>query len=81
MQYTVRNVPAHIDQALRQAAREQHKSLNQVAVEALRRGLGLSPAGPVRVRDLSDIAGSWQEDPVIDEILAEQRRIDPEMWK
>lgn len=81
MQYTVRNIPVQVDQALRQAAHEQHKSLNQIAVETLQRGLGLSAAGPMRVRDLSDIAGSWQEDPVIDEVLAEQRRVDPEMWE
>lgn len=36
---------------------------------------------PKKYRDLSDIAGTWVEDPEFDAILAEQRRIDPELWK
>lgn len=32
-------------------------------------------------RDLSDLAGSWEEDPETDAVLEEQRRIDPEDWK
>jgi hypothetical protein len=36
------------------------------------------PAGaPVKYRDLSDIVGTWVEDPVVDAALAEQRRIEP----
>lgn len=79
MQYTLRNVPRHVDRALRETAREQHKSLNQVAIEVLARGLGLA-GEPVKQRDLSDVAGSWVHDPEIEKALAEQRRIDPELW-
>jgi len=39
MQYTIRNVPKTLDEALRRAAREQDKSLNEVAIEALARGI------------------------------------------
>ncbi len=80
MQYTLRNIPADLDQALRQAAHKQRKSLNQVAVEALRRSTGTAE-GPRQRRDLADIAGTWVEDPRIDEALEDQRRIDPEMWE
>jgi len=80
MQYTIRNVPDYLDAALRAAAREQRKSLNDVAVEALARGAGLS--GPrSRQRDLRDIAGSWRNDPAFDSALAAQDTIDEEMWR
>ncbi len=78
-QYTLRNVPEEVDRSLRRAAREAGKSLNQTAVEVLRRGLGVAEQ-PERRRDLSDIAGSWREDPETLAALEDQRRIDPEAW-
>lgn len=80
MQYTIRNVPDYLDNVLRDAAREQHKSLNEVMVEALARGAGVADRR-VRQRDLSDIVGTWQEDPVFDSAVADQRRIDEDMWR
>jgi hypothetical protein len=80
MQYTLRNVPPYLDEALRQRARERGKSLNEVTLEALLTSLGLA-GEPVKHRDLGDIAGTWISDPEIDEALADQRRIDPEMWR
>ncbi len=71
MQYTVRNVPKRLDAALRRAAGEQGKSLNQVTIEALTRGVGVN-GEPTRQRDLSDIAGSWREDPVFNSAVADQ---------
>jgi hypothetical protein len=80
MQYTLRNVPPHLDRALRRRAREQQKSLNEVALDALLAGAGLA-AKRVRRRDLRDLVGSWVEDPETEAALAEQRRIDPELWR
>lgn len=80
MQYTLRNIPPHLDAALRRAAREQDKSLNEVAIEALSRALGLA-GEPIKHRDLSDLAGTWTPDPSMEEALAEQRRVDPELWR
>lgn len=80
MQYTIRNVPDYLDFALRESAREQGKSLNEVAVEALARGFGLGEPR-VRQRDLSDIAGSWKRDPAFDRAVAAQDTIDEEMWR
>lgn len=77
-QYTLRNVPAEVDQALRRAAREQGKSLNQVAVETLRQAVGVEPG---KRRDLSDLVGSWKDDPETAAALEDQRRIDPELWR
>lgn len=79
MQYTIRNVPTPLDAALRRSAREQGKSLNEIAVEALARGAGLSERLPQR--DLSDIAGTWRKDAAFDNALAAQDTIDEELWR
>jgi len=55
MQYTIRNIPELLDAVLRRTAREKGKSLNDVAIEILARGAGLSEQRS-RQRDLSDIA-------------------------
>jgi len=80
MQYTIRNIPDRLDAALRRSAREQGKSLNEVAIEALARGAGLTERR-CRQRDLSDIARTWHKDPAFDRALAEQDAIDAELWR
>lgn len=80
MQYTIRNIPAHIDRALRERSSREGKSLNEVATHALARGLDLE-GEPVRRRDLTAIAGSWVRDREVDRALDEQRAIDPDLWK
>jgi hypothetical protein len=80
MQYTIRNVPVTLDDALRRAAREQNKSLNEVAIEALARGAGVTGERG-RQRDLSDITGTWRKDSSFERALAAQDTIDEEMWR
>ena len=80
MQYTIRNISAVIDRALRERAKHEGKSLNEVATEALARGLDLE-GQPVRRRDLSEIAGSWVRDREVERALDEQRKIDPDLWR
>jgi plasmid stability protein len=80
MQYTLRNVPRHLDETLRRRARAEGRSLNDVAMEALARGAGLGEE-KVRYRDLSGIAGTWVEDPECERVLAEQDRVDEDLWK
>lgn len=80
MQYTIRNIPDFLDAALRRSARERGRSLNEIAIEALARGAGLAELR-YRRRDLSDIAGSWREDPAFDRAQADQDIVDPELWR
>ena len=80
MQYTIRKVPGRLDAALRQRAREQGKSLNEVAIEALARGAGIS-GQRVRQRDLRDVAGTWRKDRAFERALAAQDSIDEELWR
>ena len=79
MQYTIRNVPETVDSALRKAAQTQGKSLNEIAIEALARGAGLTGEA-LRQRDLADVAGTWREDPAFDSAIAAQDTIDEEIW-
>jgi hypothetical protein len=79
VQYTVRGIPREVDAALRRKARKKGTSLNKVLVEALSSAEGV---GPIRRRKLSDLGGKlWIDDPEFEKILAEQRVIDPELWK
>jgi plasmid stability protein len=80
MQYTIRNVPDALDEALRRAARVQGKSLNEITIEALARGAGITGESR-RQRDLSDITGTWRKDAAFESALAAQDTIDEEMWK
>jgi hypothetical protein len=80
MQYTIRGIPESIDAAVRERAKAEGKSLNEVAVEALADGLGLGEGDLVR-RDLSDVAGTWKRDSAIEAALADQDRVDEDLWR
>ena len=79
-QYTIRKVPPHIDEALRTRAKRDNRSLNQVALEALERGLGLQGIA-IRNHDLDALAGTWVADPEFDRAIAEMDKVDPEIWR
>ena len=80
MQYTIRKISDSLDAILRRWAREQGKSLNEVAIEAMARGAGLT-GRPVRQRDLHDIAGTWREDRAFARARAAHEAIDAELWR
>ena len=79
IQYTIRNLPRLLDEKLRARSKELDQSLNEVAVEALKRGVGLSEE-PIVSHDLDPLAGSWKDDPVCEEALRLQDTIDDELW-
>jgi hypothetical protein len=80
MQYTIRGIPAAVNSAIRRRARAEGKSLNEVVVEALTEGIGLVEA-PRKRRDLGHIAGTWNADPTVEAALAEQDRVDEDLWR
>ena len=69
-----------MDQAARSRARQEGKSLNAVAMEALARGLDLDVKAP-EYTDLDFLIGSWQEDPAFDDAIAEFNQVDEEAWQ
>jgi len=80
LQYTIRNIPQAIDRALRQKANRYQKSLNEVVLEVLAKGVGVE--NELRIHhDLDHFFGSWVEDKVMDEVLVAQRQIDKSIWK
>lgn len=79
VQYTIRNIPEHVDVALRQRAKEEGKSLNKTVLEALESGLNLD--GKRVYHDLDHLIGTWKPNPEFDKIMEDHRKIDPELWK
>jgi hypothetical protein len=80
MQYTIRGIPRVLDAALRHRARLAGKSLNEVAIDALTEGAGLTGA-PRKRRNLSDIAGTWKADKGVTDALAAQDEVDESLWR
>lgn len=80
MQYTLRNVGPSLDAALRRRAKEQGISLNEALLGVLTSALGLGGATS-RCRDLSDVAGTWIEDPAVEASMEAQRHIDQDPWR
>lgn len=79
MQYTIRNVPAAVDAAIRRRARTTGASLNQAANEALAEGAGIGREW--HRRDVSDIAGTWKPDRAFEAALAAQDVVDEAIWR
>jgi hypothetical protein len=80
MQYTIRGIPAAVDSALRERARAAGKSLNEAAVDVLAEGTGMAGSRPKR-RDLGDIAKTWKADKAVEAALADQDRVDEDLWR
>ena len=76
-QYTIRRVPERLDRELRRRAREEQRSLNEMTLRALERGLGLA-GEEHRHHDLDDLAGTWVDDPEFDRAIEEMDKVDPD---
>ena len=79
-QYTIRNIPDALDQELRERARRRGTSLNEAAIDALKRGLGITEDA-VEYDDLDDLIGTWKDDEAFDQALADQDTIDVDIWR
>lgn len=80
MQYTLRGIPPALDEAIRERARVEGKSINDIAVSALADGLGIGTAAIVQ-RDLSDVIGTWVEETAVEAVLSAQDSVDEDLWK
>ena len=74
------SIPADLEDELRERAAAEHKSVDLVTLDAVKRGLAAQPAISKK-RDLSDLAGRRTMDAETLAALDEQRQIDPELWK
>jgi hypothetical protein len=57
MTITIEQLPAAVDRALAEKAAREGRTVQDVAAEAIAKGLGIATAKPA-VRDLSEFAGS-----------------------
>lgn len=81
IQYTLRDIPPELDQALRARAAEEKESLNTVLRETLLRGSGLG-SQPLCNHEFDDLAGKWVRDEACESALEEMRAtIDADLWK
>lgn len=79
-QYTIRNVPRSVDQALRKKAHAESKSLNSLLLEAIAKEAGIS-GEPAAHSDLDSLIGTWVTDPETEKALQEQRALHPRDWE
>jgi len=79
-QYTLRQIPPALDEALRRKSQRDGKSMNQTAIEVLQAGLALNGDSLLH-RDLDFMVGSWVEDPAFDQAIRSQDRVDPKLWR
>jgi hypothetical protein len=81
-QLTLRQIPAEIENELRQVASQSGTSLNHTAIAVLQKGLGLAPPARRR-RDLSPFAGKWtaEEADAFDKNVQVFDHIDAELWQ
>lgn len=82
---TLRNLPPELEKLIEEEAAESGLSLNRTVIRLLEKGAG-QPTGKPRRRvyhDLDHLAGSWSDEQKaeFDRALAEQRRVDPELWE
>jgi len=80
-QFTVRNVPPHVARAIRNKAHQARQSLNSTLVEALAQQAGTQDAGETIFDDLDYLAGKWEDDPEFDAAIADQDKVDEQLWK
>ena len=80
VQYTLRQIPPVLDEALRRKSRRDGKSINQTAIEVLHTGLALNGDSVIH-RDLDFMAGTWVEDASFDQAIRDQDRVDSKLWR
>ncbi|MEW6776045.1 MAG: hypothetical protein AB1405_07120 [Bdellovibrionota bacterium] len=81
-QLTIRNLPPEIERAIRRRAQAEKTSLNRAVVALLEEAEGSRKKRPSH-HDYDKFAGRWTKKDAqkFERALAQQRKIDPELWK
>lgn len=80
---TLRNIPPKLQDAIRKRADAEGLSLNRAVIRMLEEAAGQRrTAKPTLHHDLDHLAGTWSdaEASTFEASLAEQRKVDPEIW-
>jgi hypothetical protein len=82
---TIRGVDRELDEKLKQTAKKQGESVNQLLLKVIKSSLGLSKEKKFskEYSDLDDLFGNWTEDEfeAISGKVKQERQVDPEIWK
>lgn len=80
-QITLRQLPEHLEQQIRQLAVENNTSINKTIISLLQKSLGV-PENGQKKRNLSDISGSWDtaEAQAFEKNTKVFEEIDTEIW-
>jgi len=82
---TLRKVPPEVGKIVQRRARERGTSINKAVISLLEDAAGIrrKEHGPRLYHDLDALAGSWtkEEAATFEEVLRNQRRVDPELWQ
>jgi hypothetical protein len=81
---TIRGVPPELERVLSRAASESGDSLNRVVIALLEEAAGLRrKRRRILHHDLDALSGSWtaKEASAFERGIAEDRAIEPEIWK
>jgi hypothetical protein len=78
---TLRNIPPKLQEVIQSRAGKEGLSLNKTVLRMLEEAAGQT-IGRKLHHDLDHLAGTWspEEAKAFEDALAEQRRIDPELW-
>lgn len=81
---TLRNIPPPVARMIERKAKDDKSSLNKAVVSLLEQRAPREPRQRgKKYRDLDFLFGMWtkEEADAFDAALADQRQIDPELWK
>lgn len=82
---TLRNLPPELQRVIRRRAKEKGTSISRAVISLLEESTGICDKKKKKVvyHDLDALAGSWtrEESSQFEHTLAEQRGIDPDLWK
>ena len=80
---TLRHIPPKLQEAIQKRANRDGLSLNKTVLRMLEEAAGQRNTGRELRHDLDHLAGTWSEEEAaaFDAALAEQRIVDPELWK
>lgn len=82
---TIRDIEPDVAKKLKATAKEQHKSMNQLVLEFIKRNLGLEKEKKFtrEYNDLDGLFGTWSSEEFnsIQGKLDQERKIDKDLWQ
>ena len=82
---TIRGIDSSVSEKLKQVAKTEGKSVNQLVLDLIRQNVGMQKKKKFTIQhhDLDHLFGKWSgaEFEKIQGFIDSQRKIDPELWQ